>query len=340
MRQKTQKIALFSIIFLVGLSAGWILNMSIGSKFEKSAVLSTLRLGGYKWVQPLLACDIKTNWRSIKILDVKNRLETVIGSEVEKRHIASASVYFRDFSTGEDIEINSQEKYYPASLNKIPVMIAYFKAAEQDPSILSQKIRVDSALPDKNAGQEILPEDFVKAGETYTILEMIEKMIITSDNNAFFLLNSHLEENVLASTYADLGLDFLKSTSPTDVVPDFITAKDFSYFFRVLRNSTYLKPELSEKALEIMSRVTFRDGILAGTPNNAAVSHKFGLQTERMPDGEGVEKRELHDCGIVKLEKSAYLICIMTKSDQGLAEAKETIKEISRAAYEAVKASN
>lgn len=324
-------------IGLIFLAVGIAIGLIIGSLFasDSRAKLSTLRLSGYKWISPLLACDLVTDNKSVNVKLLSDAIEGKIAEEKSAGKINVASVYYRDLKSGEDLEVNKDEKYYPASLNKIPVMIAYFKAAESDPKILTQKIQVDPGMADTNSGQEILPKEVVQPGGTYTILEMIEKMIIYSDNNAFFLLNSHLKEGVLESTYKDLNISF-----PADMtaVPDFVSAKDFSYFFRVLRNSTYLTPDLSEKALGILSQTDFKEGLVSGVAEGIDVVHKFGLRTDFVngDSAAGVEKRELHDCGYIYHKKNPYLLCVMTKSNDTLAQAEEAIKNISAAVYSVV----
>src|SRR5579864_7462216 len=40
------------------------------------------------------------------------------------------SIYFYSFNSGEEIKINDGYKYFPASLDKVPIMIAYLKLAQ------------------------------------------------------------------------------------------------------------------------------------------------------------------------------------------------------------------
>jgi hypothetical protein len=82
-------------------------------------------------------------------------------------------------------------------------MMAYFKVAKDTPEILNQKIKFDQAPPDSNAGQEILPKDYVKEGNTYSIGELIEKLIIYSDNIAFDVLTKAADNDTLAAAFRD-----------------------------------------------------------------------------------------------------------------------------------------
>ena len=83
---------------------------------------------------------------------------------------------------------------------------------------------------------------------------------------------------------------------------------------------------MSEKALELLSKTTFNDGIVAGLPENIVVSHKFGEYI--LPD-----EIELHDCGIIYYVQNPYFLCVMTRGkDEG--ELKNTISGISKIIYE------
>ncbi|OQA04337.1 MAG: hypothetical protein BWY68_00388 [bacterium ADurb.Bin400] len=323
--------ALFLAVFAAGFAGGLVFNGKNDTKTTSENKFKALRLDGYNLISPLLTCDASVNERAPELNALENKLNTMVGSESQADHIKHASVYFRDFSTGNEITVNSDEKYYPASLNKIPVMIAYFKIAETNPGILSKEIKVEGG-PDTNAAQEIKPKDYLRAGRTYTVERIIELMIKYSDNNALALLTNYIDQDTLQSVYNDLGLYFPEDLSKE---PEFITVKDFSYFLRVLYNSTYLQRDLSEKALKILSEVDFKDGLVAGVSENTVVSHKFGIKTEK--DNSGVAaKRELHDCGIIYHPDRPYLLCIMTKSEANLPEIEQTIKSISSLVYQEV----
>jgi beta-lactamase class A len=49
------------------------------------------------------------------------------------------SIYYRDFKNGPWILINGEETFTPASLLKVPIMIALYKLAETNPAILTEE---------------------------------------------------------------------------------------------------------------------------------------------------------------------------------------------------------
>lgn len=97
--------------------------------------------------------------------------------------------------------------------------------------------------------------------------------------------------------------------SVSEKFTNFISPKQFALFFRILRNSTYLDLDTSEKALEILSKSDYKDGLVAGVPSDITVSHKFGEHASK--DSSGNKIYQLHDCGIIYGSYN-YLLCIMT----------------------------
>ncbi|KKS08886.1 MAG: Beta-lactamase class A-like protein [candidate division CPR2 bacterium GW2011_GWC1_41_48] len=279
----------YLILFLT-LIAGFAIGLLVkGTIFDtNSSNLKALRLGGYKFISPLLFCDAGNSEES-----TDQKLENKIKQLVDK-----------------------------------PVMIAYFKLARTDPKILDKKIMV-SFEEDTNSVQGIKPKDYAKNGRTYSVQELIEKMIKHSDNNAAYALTYNIDQNLLDQTFKDLKIPY-----PTSEVADYISASDFSYFFRVLYNATYLKRDLSERALNILSEVDYKEGLVAGVPKDVPVAHKYGLGGNI--DRSNSVYNELHDCGIVYHPREPYFLCVMTKSISDTPIIESTIKSISSEVYKEV----
>lgn len=212
-------------------------------------------------------------------------------------------------------------------------MIAYLNSAQSNPDVLSQRITVTNRT-DYNSDQEIKPGDPVKMGSTYTVEDLIERMIRYSDNNADHALIDNIEAQKLNIVSQDLRVPI---PSTENVGSDYMTAGEFTLFLRILYNSTYLNETLSEHALQVLSESDFKSGLVAGVPTNITVSHKYGLvgyifgQTEQAP-----KSRELHDCGIIYNPRASYILCVMTKSSASLANIETAIKDISSLVYQQV----
>jgi beta-lactamase class A len=138
----------------------------------------------------------------------------------------------------------------------------------------------------------------------YTIEDLIYRMIVYSDNNAFTFLTKIVDPGQLDRVYSNLRL-----LNPRVVTDDaFLSVQTYESFFRILYNASYLNRDSSQWALDVLSKSEFRAGLVAGVPPEIKISHKFG---EKSDAGEGVV--QLHDCGIVYYPRHPYLLCVMSK---------------------------
>ena len=154
-------------------------------------------------------------------------------------------------------------------------------------------------------------ETQLKEGKSYSTRELLEYMIIDSDNEATILLLDFIGEDYVHQVERDLGY-----LMPDNVVffQDIITVRQYSAFFRVLFNSSYLNREYSNMALELMSRSHYRSGIRRSVPEGVRISHKYGRNAVPISDHE-VVTNQLHHFGIVYLNETPYLLGIMTRGD-------------------------
>jgi beta-lactamase class A len=238
----------------------------------------------------------------------------------QRHNISEMAVYLRDLNNGPWLGIDENKKFAPASLLKIPVMIAYYAEAERNPSILNQKV-VYTDTTNLNANENIKPNNAIEKGKEYTINELIRRMIVYSDNDAMALLVEKLPLSIQDKVYQDLGL----SIPGARTLEDFMTVKEYASFFRILYNASYLSKEYSQKALELLSEVDFANGIRAGVPSKIRVANKFG---ERNFQG----RKQLHDCGIVYYPNNPYLLCIMSRGDD-FSEMAQSIRDVSALVY-------
>ena len=104
-----------------------------------------------------------------------------------------------------------------------------------------------------------------------------------------------------------------------------MSVTDNASFFRILYNASYLTKDNSQKALDLLSKVDFTDGIRAGVPSSVKVANKFG-------EREVGNIIQLHDCGIVYFKDHPYLLCIMSRGTD-FTKLAASIKNISRLVY-------
>lgn len=287
---------------------------------RKETMLKMSRTKENALTNPLLDCELY-DYKEPQIIVMKKNIENVI--ERTKGQYSEISVYFRDLDNGPTFGVNEKNTFAPVSLLKVPVMIAYLKLSETNPQLLEEKIDYSGESSSFNN----LPEDKILIkGSSYTIDELIYRMIALSDNASFEILASRIDPKQLKKIHQELGIVYPDQSTPID----YITVKSYAGLFRVLYNATYLNREMSEKALEYLTKSDFHLGIQAGLPKNVKTALKFGI---RDLDQNG--QMQIHDCGIVYASKKPYLLCVMTKGEN-----KDTlvnlIKSISKAVYEEI----
>ena len=320
----------FSYIALAIVCTG--LGLFIGSQFvPKNNSVNTPQLSPNKidsnLINPIHGFDLELEKPDPKIGLLEQDLKTLLKEEEGHTVHSPVGIFFRELNYGgTSFGIHSDLTFSPASLFKVPLMMAYFKQAEKDPNFLNTKI-VYTEQMNLNQHEFYTAREYVQLGNEYTIDQLIEYMIIHSDNEATYLLKQHLAPEISSQTYTDLGINVPEN----DPEAEFMSVRTYSSFFRILYNSTYLNDELSAKALEILTKSDFKLAIREPIPDNIRVAHKFGERTSLQSN-----LKQLHDCGIVYFPNHPYSLCIMTKGDNFKTQAK-TISKISGIVYERIK---
>ena len=276
-------------------------------------------LSQYHFTNPLLFYKSDADARYDYLRDDVTKYVT---KEKSAGNAQNISVYIRNMNTGEWTGINETEAYEPASMLKVTAMIAFFNRAAANPDILSKKILYK---PTKNPEETYRASDDLAPG-TYTVDDLITDMIVYSDNDALDALAS-ADDGSTAEVFNLFELPLPATATTTD----YMSARAYSRIFRVLYDSTYLSWDLSERALSLLSKTTFTQGIVAGVPAGTVVSHKFGERTFVSETGV-VSVRELHDCGIVYKNNDPYFLCVMTRGSDFL-KLQKIIADISRMTY-------
>ncbi|MEY4904080.1 MAG: hypothetical protein RLZZ292_1895 [Bacteroidota bacterium] len=270
-------------------------------KAQQCSEYNIARLTGYKHIKPLVSAE--TACESRKYAALKQHLETTIKEYKKQGILTTASVYVRDFRQGEWTLVGEGEQFAPGSLLKVPIMMAYLRMAELNPSILDKKMRL--ASPIANLPSQVFKGKSIEIGKEYSVRELLNYMIIESDNSATVLLTSSMEFEVFKKMFVDLGLQ-----EPKPVDNDFkITAKEYSMFIKALYNASYLNIQNSEYAVALLSQSEFKEGIVKNLPSSLLVAHKFG-------EAGNANEHQLHESGIIYLDGRNYMITVMTKGKE------------------------
>jgi len=284
-----------------------------------------LRQSSGKLTNPLLECEVFSEQGLKTLRPFKFKIEELLREKIAAGVITEGSVYFRDLNNGLWFGINEEVKYHPASLLKVPIMIACFKLAEKDPALLKKKIRYQGNF-DMVRWQGIEPSSGLVQGESYAVEDLIVRMISLSDNNAAQLIINTINTDAMNRVLQDLDVN----VNPED--PEhYITMHGYSGFFRVLYNASYLNREYSERALEILARSEFIVGLRAGLPPGQLAATKFG-ESGVAQDPEIVQ---LHEVGIIYYPGRPYLLGVMTRGRRG-EDFSGVLRDISRLVYTSV----
>jgi beta-lactamase class A len=311
--------------FLSGLLVSYVFHFNTPHVPEPSLAKIYYDSSKYIFTKPSLGSEIGNKEDFPEYKPMEDKVAAIIK---EDPNLYTGSFYLRNLNNGRWTGVNENQTFSPASLMKVPLMMVYYKIAETKPEVLQTKYQ-DDLSEDDNKEELIKPSNPILAGQYYTVDELIRRMIVQSDNNAALVLNNHIDPGTLSGVFSNLYLNLPQDQS----VMDFVSAKQYSLVFRALYNSSYLSPQMSERALKLLSEVEFKDGLVAGTGGNELISHKFGERNEI--NGTNVTN-ELHDCGILYLPDNPHLLCVMTKGS-GNDNLKSAIQKITSAVYDEIK---
>lgn len=286
--------------------------------------------GKYPLLSPIINYDEWKELMNEKEMNFLPKIQEYVNLKTkDTEHI---SIYYRALNNGDRVGINEKEYFSPASLMKLPILLAYLKKAESEPELLDKKVVYHKDPEFANYKQNFMPTKELQEGNEYSIREYLVYMIKYSNNDASITLEDNIDTTYILKTFSDLWMAFPSIISWA--FDNNIRVKDYATFFRILFNSSYLNKENSQWALELLSTTAFNDGLVAGLPRDMAVAHKFG---ERGIIGlNGREQKQLHDCGVVYFPKHPYIICIMTRGyDRDIL--KSTLKDISKIIFDEMK---
>ena len=302
-------------LLCIGLAGGYYLNQYLHPQQQFAEVRQNA--SALHFTNPLL---FYTSNPDSEYDSLKNDLSKYISDAKNRGDATDISVYFRDMNSGGWTGINYNDTYEPASMLKVTTMIAYLNGSTENPSILEKKLYYI-----QTANQETYYTQKKITSGYYSVRTLLNWMIVNSDNAAVTALEAD-DQDRTARVFSELQLSL-----PDGKSTDFMSARNYSRLFRVLYDSTYLPPALSEQALSMLSQTTFTQGLVSGVPTGTVVSHKFGERT--LVDATGtISHRELHDCGIIYKADHPYFLCVMTKGSD-FTKLQKIISDVSALTY-------
>ncbi len=303
-----------ALILCVGGVVGWFGHRPVTNASTGQTKLVRENSANYKFINPIVLAQVPENTSVPQFQSLKKSITNYINNDKVNNTVIDASVYFRQLNTDDWVGVNVDDMYAPASMLKVVSLIGFLQAEEQNPTLLQTQVTISPQSINTDSNQDhYAPAETVQLGHTYSTEELLSRMIIDSDNNAAFSLDQITGNDLFDKTYSDLTIPNPNKTTAVD----FMSPKMFSRVFRVLYNGSYLTTQDSEQALDLLSKTTFTQGLVAGVPSGIVVAHKFGERTISVQDATNPANNdvtnELHDCGIIYAPNDPYLLCVMTK---------------------------
>ncbi len=327
-----KQVCIVLLSLAIGGTGGWYLHQTTPALYKGATVRQSNT--PYRYISPLLACDIGTQDAFPEFTPLKAQLEALVAQKTKAGDAQRISIYVRSLRSSRWFEINPNATYAPASLLKVFVMMAYYKEADDadSPQLLDKQITFEGSVnPATNTPGEEIPH--LTNGQSYSVNRIIKQMIAYSDNDALNTLVDNFDPKTLTAfqnIFFDLNIPSPVSQSEGSL--NFMTVDNYSLIFRVLYGATYLSNRYSEQAMALLAEAQYKDGIAAGVPAALTVAHKFGVTTVPAAATGGTSS-ELHDCGIVYYPNNhQYLLCVMTEGTD-FAKLQKAIKDISAVSY-------
>ena len=240
-----------------------------------------------------------------------------------------AGLYVHDLDSGYSYGVRQDEKFFSASVIKIPVMISVYRKVDQGDLEFSQEVEIKEE--DWAAGAGWL--QWKKAGTKQTVGDLLVLMMTQSDNVATNALvrtvggADHVNE-VARSLGAKNTLLRQKLSSERAAVPDLdnhTTPRDMGLMLEKIARGEAARPQSCKYMMDLMYSDKLDWWLDAGLPQGVNSANKAGWLY-----------KVYSDMGIVNADGRRYVVSIMSKyGPEDVKEGELLIEDLSRATWEA-----
>ena len=268
--------------------------------------------------------------RANKVSEAISKLIQQSGAEV--------GLSAHELKTGEEILIQPDQSFHPASTIKICVMMEAFHQARQGLFSLDDPMLVKNAFSSIAGGSSYslsIEDDSEKdlyehIGESFSIRELIFRMITVSSNLATNLLIERVTPELTTRFMQELGTnDVIVRRGVEDNqafrlgLNNAATARGLMQILLKLAKREVVSPQDSDEIVEILLQQKFNEMIPAQLPANVRVAHKTGWTG-----------KYYHDAGIVYPPNgNAFVLAIMTKGIEKEEQAYALVSSLARIVY-------
>jgi beta-lactamase class A len=261
---------------------------------------------------------------SVRWASLKKNVSRVLGE-----FTGTVGLVVKDLATGREIRLNENRLFPAASMVKVPVMAACFKAVEDGRLALEDALILKAS--DKVRGSGHLRTE--RSGTPISVQGLLEIMVTESDNTAANMLIDRLGGEALDASFADLGLvqtklarKMMDFRSRRNGVENYTTPGEMAGLFEKIYGGTCFGPAVSQSCLTLLKAQKVNNRISRYLPRTVEFAHKTGL-----------ELTVCHDAGILYTKHGNVLVCVLTEGDTGAIIAGRWIGRLGKVIYGAYK---
>jgi beta-lactamase class A len=162
-----------------------------------------------------------------------------------------------------------------------------------------------------------------------SIRELLEFMITVSDNTATNKIIEILGLDYINARFKKIGLNNTKLMRKMmdfsrrhNGVENYTSSRDIVCILEKIYRKELTSDEFSEMAISFLKDQQVNDRLPRYLPKEVVVAHKTGL-----------ERRVVHDAGIVFTPRGNYIICVLVKGAESYKKAKKFIAQVSLLTY-------
>ncbi len=288
--------------------------------FPSSAGSARASAGTLSFEERMLLYSLRQERWEINSRQILQRLSSFHGE---------VGLVVKDLKTGWTFLHNDEVLFPAASLIKIPIMVACFKAFQEGLLDLNEKYVLERK--DRVSGSGILRR--MRNGRTFNYEELIDYMVSHSDNIATNVLIEKLGFDYINGIFRELGLKetvlnrkMIDFKARENGLENYTSAREMAELLEDIYSGRALTPEISERCLKILKEQKINDRLPRYLPREAMVAHKTGL-----------EREVCHDAGIVFSPHGDYVIAILVRTWSGPLTAKNFIARLSSYFYQVFK---
>jgi len=264
---------------------------------------------------------------------------STIGGELEKILTSGQGTYgaaIYHFESKEHYFHNADEKFYAASIIKVPIMAAVYEQVARGAVSLSEKIVVRHE--DMVGGSGILQN--LSPGIEMSIYDLTMLMIIESDNTATNMLIDRIGTANIQQSMRDWGLQDSEFYNKLMVIPakvegyNMLTAREMTHLLKLMGDGKIASWHACNEMIKIMKQQKFRDNLpsllpIPQGPVGALLPWEVANKTGWITGSE-------HDIGLLYFPGHTFAVSVLGKDFESRAEAKRVIGEVARRLYDEV----